>query len=284
MAESSTTSELQTLLEEGKAALLAGDTYEARQRFRRATELEPENVEAWKGLAGSVRPYSEKREYLQQALKLDPTNSELRASLEYVENKIAAGEYLAPRGVTAPEPLSTPEATAPQDDTTVDGDTGEAAHIDVPAGSESATSLRCISCGNPITDTNDVVWTPVGQLCPECARARRPRNYQVSASTLVLAASVSLISSILVSFLVVLFLRGFFLSFIIAFIVAPIVAEFIVRVLDRLTHAKRGREMQLTVGFGIGVGAATTALLLVFTLQLLLFTIITISTAVARLR
>lgn len=95
MTEPGTTSELQLLIDEGKAALLAGDTYEARQRFRRATELEPENAEAWKGLAGSVRPYSEKREYLQQALNLDPTDKEIRATIEYVENKIAAGEYLA---------------------------------------------------------------------------------------------------------------------------------------------------------------------------------------------
>jgi len=50
-----------------------------------------------------------------------------------------------------------------------------------------------------------------------------------------------------------------------------------------LTGAKRGRSMQIAVGVGLAVGA-TPLMLLTFSLTLLLFTIIGISTAVARLR
>lgn len=279
MAESSTTSEVQTLIQAGNAALVAGDTYEARQRFRRATELEPENVEAWMGLAGSVRPYSEKREHLQRALTLDPGNGEVRASLEYVEGKIAAGEVLAPRGVTEPKPERVP------DDLIEEGDLPLAAHETETQycylHPDRETGLRCTHCDRPIC-SQCLVRAPVGQLCPECARARRPRNYQVSANTLLIAVPIALISSALVSVLVALFLRGFF-AFIIAFIIAPFVAEFIVRVLDRLTHAKRGRTMQIAVGVSIGLGAAPM-LMLTLSLPLLLFIIITISTAVTRLR
>ncbi len=283
MTESGTTTDIQTLIQEGNAALLAGDTFEARQRFRRVAEIEPENVEALKGLAGSVRPYREKRDYLQQALTFDPTNGEVRAFLDYVEAKLAAGEVLAPRGVSIQEVpgigASMPETSTAE--TTAENGSGYTPGA--PEGEAEAT-LSCVSCGTSLTDMKRVEWTPVGQICAECARARRPRNYQVEPSHLAIAASIALISSILVSVLVVIVLgRVGFFSFILAFIIAPIVAEFIVRILDRLTGAKRGRSMQIAVGVGLAVGA-TPLMLLTFSLTLLLFTIIGISTAVARLR
>ncbi len=282
MTESGTTTDIQTLIQEGNAALLAGDTFEARQRFRRVIEIDPEHVDALKGLAGSVRPYREKRDYLQQALTFDPTNGEVRAFLEYVDAKLAAGEVLAPRGVSIQEVPGMAVSTSGEQ-TTVTAENGSG-YTPVAPEDEAEATLSCVSCGTPLTDMKGVVWTPVGQICAECARERRPRNYQVEPSHLAIAGSVALISSILVSILVIVVLGGFgFFSFIIAFIVAPIVAEFIVRILDRLTGAKRGRPMQIAVGVGLAVGAAPL-MLLTFSLTLLLFTIIGISTAVARLR
>ncbi len=281
MTESDTVTDIQTLLQAGNAALLAGDAYEARQYFRRVTELAPDMAEAWVGLAGTVRPYSEKRDYLQQALQLDPANPEIQAGLAYVEAKLTAGEVLAPRGVSTQEPLSVPGSDA-RTSGSASSNSAENGHTHVPAETESG--LRCIECGAPITNTKHVVWSAVGQLCADCARARRPLNYQVSTGNIAVAVAVSLFASSLISFLMLLFLPSFgFFSFLIAFIFAPMVAEFIVRILDRLTRAKRGRTMQVAVGASIGLGAAPL-LILTFSLALLLFTIICVSTAVARLR
>jgi hypothetical protein len=102
----------------------------------------------------------------------------------------------------------------------------------------------------------------VGQLCPECARERRPRNYQVSVGNLAAAAPITLLIALGVSYLLVQFLPAFgFFMLIISFFLGSIVAELIVRLLDRVTHAKRGKEMQLTVGLSYLLGAAPFALL-----------------------
>ncbi|MCG8349558.1 MAG: hypothetical protein MI924_17465 [Chloroflexales bacterium] len=276
-------------MKEGQAALLAGDAIEARQRFRRALELDAQNVEALIGMAGAVRPYREKQEYLQQALQIDPANAEAQASLTYVENKLASGEVLAPRGVSVAEPthlqLERMEQVAEPSNPIAPAVDTEYCYIHP----DRETGLRCTNCDRPICH-ECVRPAVVGQLCPECAHARRPRNYQVSAGNLAVAFTVSFIASLLICFLAVLILRGFF-AFIIAFILAPLVAEFIVRILDRLTHAKRGREMQITVGIGLGFGAAPWILLPLLigglgfgALPSLLFVGIAIATAVARLR
>lgn len=275
--------EVQMLLQEGNAALLAGDAIEARQRFRRVLELEPDNVEALIGLAGSVRPYREKRDYLQRALELNPTSAEARASLAFVEAKMAAGEVLAPRGVQLREPTLL-ELPPEQIDAPLEPAVDTLFCYNHP---DRETGLQCTNCTRPICH-ECVRPAPVGQLCPECARARRPRNYQVSAGELAIAGVVTLIASLIVSVLGMFVLRGFF-AFFIAFIVAPLLGELIVRMLDRLTHAKRGKEMQIAVGIGMGLGAAPLLLLVLAgggfaVLPTLLFLGLATATVVARLR
>src|SRR5262245_24399374 len=81
----STTAEVQQLVQQGRAAALAGDTFAARTSFRRATEIDPTCADAWAGLSGVVPILAEKREYLQRALELEPANADIAASLRYVE-------------------------------------------------------------------------------------------------------------------------------------------------------------------------------------------------------
>jgi hypothetical protein len=62
----------------------------------------------------------------------------------------------------------------------------------------------------------------------------------------------------------------------------PAIAEFIVRVVDRVTRLKRGRPMQVAVGVAIVLGTLPFALF--GGLLLLLYMVLAVSTAVARLR
>jgi hypothetical protein len=271
--------EVQQLVKEGKAAALAGDTFAARASFRRATEIDPACVEAWLGLGSVVPVLAEKREYLQRVLELDPANAEAQASLRYIEKLQADGLQLAPskrreeRNVSgdaspllsAPDPSVVPEVEYCY------------RHPD------RETGLHCIQCGRPIC-AECATMTSVGQLCPEDRRARRPRNYQVSTSDVIIAAVVALLASAGVALLLALFVgrMGFF-GFLIIFLVGPAIAEFIVRVVDWATKLKRGRSMQITVATAIVVGTLPFVLL-GGGLLLLLYMGLAVTTAVARLR
>lgn len=279
--EAESINDITTLVREGHAALTAGDSAEARQSFRRVLELEPDNIEALIGMAGAVLPYREKRDYLQRALAIAPDHPEARAVLSFVEQKIAAGEVLAPRGVVVHEPLSGPSATSttklpvPEED----GVAAETLYCYIHPDRE--TGLRCTQCQRPICG-QCMVRTPVGQICPECARARRPVNYQVSPGLLAGVGVLCFFAALAGGFLLAFFLRGFF-ALIIAFILAPVTGELLVRGLDWLTKAKRGRPMQLTAGISLALGVLPW-LWLTSSLSLLLFMIITIATLTARLR
>jgi hypothetical protein len=276
------------LVAEGNAALIAGDTYTARQRYRRALELDPQRVGALIGLAGSVRPYREKAEHLRRALEIDPANAEAKAVLAQVEARMAAGEVLAPGGVQVREPAAgiTEQLESPPATPVADAPTTETLHCYIHPDRE--TGLRCTNCDRPIC-ADCVRPAAVGQLCPECAKVRRPVNYQVSATNLIVAGIVSVLFGAIVTFLAfqVIGRIGFF-GFFIALFVGPLAGDLLIRICDRLTHNKRGRPMQITVAVGYALGALPwTALLLLvgaFPLSLIIFTIVATATVATRMR
>lgn len=143
------------------------------------------------------------------------------------------------------------------------------------------TALQCTACGRPICARCS---TPaaVGQLCPECRKGRRPANYKVAPLDLIKGGVVALLVTALAAVLLGQ-LRGLFM-FLILFFIAPAAAEFIVRSVDRVTRSKRGRPMQITVGFAMAAGGLLALLIAPNLLVIALFLIIGISTAVARLR
>ncbi|NWF80340.1 MAG: hypothetical protein HXY37_09870 [Chloroflexi bacterium] len=279
-----TIDEASALVAEGNAALIAGDAYTARQRFRAALELDPRRVEALIGLAGSVRPYREKRDYLLRALAIDPEHDDARAVLEQVEARLAAGEVLAPGGVQvrdadlAPAVESAPAPAEP----------AAPAALYCYLHPDRETGLRCHSCERPIC-ADCARPAAVGQLCPECARIRRPVNYQVAPAQLIVAGVVALIYGVLVTFLAAYLLSavGFF-GFIVALLLGPVAGDALMRLVGRLTQNKRGRSMQLAVGTCYTLGALPRTMLIAlaggFPLSLILFTIIAATTAVTRLR
>jgi hypothetical protein len=273
MAES-TTGDVQQLVQQGRAAAMAGDTIAARSSFRRATELDPTCADAWVGLSSAVPILSEKREYLQRALALDPGNADIAASLRYVEQLQAQGMQLEPSRRREERNASgdaSPLLSAPEQPAT--------AVEYCYRHPDRETGLHCIQCGRPIC-SECATMTPVGQLCPDDRRARRPSNYQVSAGDVIVAGLVALFATALVAFLLAMFRLGFFGIFIM-FMLGPAIAEFIVRIVDRFTRLKRGRPMQITVGTAMVLG---TLPFVPFNPLLLLFLAIGVTTAVARLR
>jgi hypothetical protein len=274
----STGTEVQQLVQEGRAAAMAGDSFAARSNFRRATELDPTCTDAWLGLSAVVPMLAEKRDYLQRTLALDPGNTEALASLRYVEKLQAEGMQIAPsrrrevRNATgdASPILSAPEpAVAPAVEYCY-------RHPD------RETGLHCIQCARPICGAC-AHTTPVGQLCPECRRERRPSNYKVAPRELAIGSVVALIASALVAIPVALFGGIGFFGLIIIFMAGPAIAEFVVRIVDRVTRVKRGRPMQIAVGVAIAIGTLLVFLVLRNPL-LLLYLVVAVSTAVARLR
>jgi hypothetical protein len=272
----STATEVQELVQQGRAAALAGDTYAARTSFRRATELDPKCVDAWAGLSGVVPILAEKHEYLQRALDLEPDNDDIVASLRYVEQLQAEGVQIEPSrrraerlaSSDASPLLSTPEPVV------------IATEIEYCyRHPDRETGLHCSVCGRPICG-ECAVMTSVGQLCPDDRKARRPANYKVSARDVIIGGTVGLLASALVALLLFFFTRGFF-GLIIIFVAGPAIAEFIVRVVDRVTKLKRGRPMQITVAIAIVVGTLPFALL---NWLLFLYMALAVATAVARLR
>jgi hypothetical protein len=269
---------VQQLLLEGQAAARAGDTMAARASFRRATELDPSSAAAWLELSAVVPVLAEKEEYLQRALALEPDNAAAHASLAYVRKLRAEGLQLAPAQRRAERSASgdaSPLLSAPEPPAAA---TQAAFCYRHP---ERETGLRCVQCNRPIC-TECAHQAAVGQLCPECRRDRTPPNYQVPASAMVIGGVGGFVAMVLISLPVLLFARGFF-AFLIVLFVAPLVAELVIRLTDRLTRTKRGRRMQIAVGAGMALGALPW-LLASLNLFLLMFAILAIVTAVARLR
>jgi hypothetical protein len=272
----STATEVQQLIQQGRAAALAGDTYAARGSFRRATELDPKCIDAWTGLSGVVPILAEKREYLQRALELEPDNSDIAASLRYVEQLQGEGMQIEPSRRRAERLASSdasPLLSAPEPLVV-------AAEIEYCyRHPDRETGLHCSVCGRPIC-AECAMMTSVGQLCPDDRKARRPVNYQVSARDVIIGGLVGLLASALVALGLFFFTRGFF-ALIIIFVAGPAIAEFIVRVVDRVTKLKRGRPMQITVAIAIVLGTLPFALL---NWLLFLYMALAVATAVARLR
>ena len=273
-----TVGEVDQLLQEGRVAALAGDTFTARERFRRATEMEPESAEAWIGLSSVMPVLAERRVYLQRALALEPGMAEAQAGLADVEKLLAEGLRLTPAQRQVEQRARDGAAERPE--------VVLAACYRHP---QRETGLRCFQCGEPICSKCAQV-ADVGQLCPHCRLARRPRNYQVSAGNLAVAGLAGLVAGLTGALLVVLVIgRIPLFGLILTLLAGPFSGELVVRLSDQLTQAKRGSSMRLVVGLALGLGGLPLLAPLLFapsllTLLLAGYLALAISSAVTRLR
>lgn len=268
-------SDTERLLQEGRAALMAGDAFKARNAFREATEQNPQLAEAWIGLSASVPILAEKEQYLLQALNLVPGQPEADAALRYVRQLQSEGLRIAPsQTMTKRAYTSEPVADLPEV-------VPEAAALTTQPEfcyihPERETGLHCIQCDRPICGSCAKL-TPVGQLCPECRKERRPANYKVSTTELLLATLTALVLGMLISALLALIPSfGIFINLILGWLAG----QAIIRAVDRVTRLKRGPAMQISVGVGTVLGFLLGAALAI---AISLFTSAEVQAALAQL-
>lgn len=223
---------LEDLLREGKAAARAGAVEEARRMFERATEVAPESVEAWLGLAGVVEEIERKRACFQRALALDPDNAEARAGLAWLDRQARAkGDHQgAAEGTAEPETLYC---------------------VNHP---DRETLLRCNKCGRPVC-MDCVQLTEVGYRCRDCINQVRSSFYTASAMDHPIAAlvgcAVAAVATPIVGWVAGLF--GFW-GFWIALLIGPAAGGALAEIIHRAVKRRRGRYLWLVACLGTALG------------------------------
>jgi len=108
------------------------------------------------------------------------------------------------------------------------------------------TNLRCGKCGKPICP-KDMVQTPVGARCPECARLYKLPTYQVSAKYYARAVGAGFGAALVLGFLwgVVIWSLPFFYF---NLLLAPIAGYAISEVVGLATNRKRGLGLAVITG------------------------------------
>src|SRR4051812_14848732 len=82
----------QELVDRGTARLEKGRKAQAREDFTRATELDPENEQAWLGLLAAARTEAEQREYVGRVLAINPENEQAKQFLATLDRTEAMRE------------------------------------------------------------------------------------------------------------------------------------------------------------------------------------------------
>lgn len=145
------------------------------------------------------------------------------------------------------------------------------------------TRLRCSKCGNPICP-RCAVQTPVGFRCPQCVRSQQAIFYTVTPSDYAIAVVVGLVVSIIAAF--IMGRMGIFL----ALILGPVAGGVIAEVVRWAIRRRRGRWIWLVVSICIAVGGLLSLILsalplrLTSLLSLIIYVVLAVGTAYARLR
>lgn len=218
------------LVQQGQTAARVGDLSEARRLLTRATQQDPDNIEAWLALAGVVDSLEYKKKCFNRVLELNPDNVDAKAGLQMIETKLAAQE----ERVVATESLHP----------AIKMDGSPAFCYRHP---EVETSLRCNKCGRPICP-RCAVRTPVGFRCPECIREQENKYYSGTNMDYIIAAVIAFPLSLVVAGLFTTILSGFgFFMLLIGFFVAPIVAGFIAEAVRWGVKKRRSRYLRHVV-------------------------------------
>lgn len=147
-----------TLIAEGRDALLAGDKARAQELLQTAVQLDPRSEEAWMWLSGVFTAPDDMAECLQRVLEINPQNEQAQEGLRWL-----AAEH----GLHIPPPKaieSTPEPVA----------IGEPVRLHPPSVSSYSSGLLLESALHPLAAG---VWVGLfrllGWLRPETLRLMR---------------------------------------------------------------------------------------------------------------
>ena len=113
------------------------------------------------------------------------------------------------------------------------------------------TNLRCGKCGKPICP-RDMVQTPVGVRCPDCARLRKLPTYQVTSGYYLRAAGAGLGIAIVCGAAwgaISLFIPFFFFNLLLGAAVGYAIGE----VMSRAVNRKRGTWLVIMAGIAVAV-------------------------------
>lgn len=256
--------EADQLTQRAVAAAQVGDNDEAEECLRQATDLNPDNAEAWLWLARVVDDLHEKQAYFQRVLALDPYNERAKLGLERVEDKL---------GIS-------PSAEGAE----------EVSYCTWHPDRE--TRLRCNRCGRPMCP-ECAVRHPVGLRCKECIKETRSPVYNVAVRDYLIAGIVGLFLSTIAG-LIVPMVTGFgFFGWFLAIVIGPAVGAGIADLMGRVVR-KRGRRLGILAGVCLVLGVIVAGMLVtrhpaggvvsLINIGTLIYLVLGVGAAVARLQ
>jgi len=261
---------LEDLIREGDAAARAGAREEARRLFEQATEMAPESVEAWLGLAGAVDDVERKRACFQRVLTLDPDNAQAQAGLAWLDRQREPEDDHQHTVESAAEPEVMYCVNHPNRE----------------------TLLRCNKCGRPVC-IDCVRLTDVGYRCLDCINQVQSSFYTAGAADYPIAGVVGFLVAAIATPIAgwVAGMFGFW-GIWIALFLGPAAGGSLAEIIRKAVARRRGRYLWLVACVGTALGAivGSVALLLVlgvfplFNISTLLFLALALSTVYARLR
>lgn len=276
------------LIQRGQAAARVGRRDEARDYLWRAVEMAPENIEAWLALAGVEDDPSAKVACFQRVLALEPDNVEAELGLEMLQPEAApeSEETAATEdeleAVIAEASRRLEEAVGPPPVGQVPPD--DAGALTCANHPNVETMLRCNRCGKPIC-TRCAVQTPVGYRCRECVGQQQAVFYSGGPIDYVIGGALGLVLGGVAAYLMTLLGAWFF-----ALILGPTVGIGIAELVRLAVRKRRSRYLWLAVAGGMVAGSlpalvlGLTAFSLWSLLTLILFLVLAVGAAAARLR
>ena len=273
------------LLRQGQAAARVGLRDKAREYLREAVELEPGSVEAWLELAGVEDEPAAKRACFETALSLDPDSVDARLGMELLE-----ADATSPDTVEADHDheLAAVMADASRE---LDRVVGPPPSGEVPLDDEvvycanhpaTETVLRCNRCGKPIC-TRCAVQTPVGYRCKQCVGEQQSVYFTGGAADYAIGGIIALVLGGIASYIVTVIGAWF-----IALILGPTIGIGIAEVVRLAVKRRRSQYLWMTVAIGIVLGSLPALLVSLGSLWRMiaygLFLVLAIGAATARLR
>ncbi len=203
------------LLSTARSAAIAGDTDAAAASYHQVLALDPDNIDAWMGLAAVLDSTEEKRQALHRVLAIEPNHPEATAALQRLD---------------ATNPPPGPDFT-----------------LYCANHPHRETLLRCNKCNKPIC-TECAVQTPVGYRCKECVRAQQDKFYTATTVNQVRGSMGAVISGFLLGIAALLLGRfmGFgFFGILIAIFVGPALGGSLAELIWQISGRKRARMFNL---------------------------------------